>query len=202
MVKKGRHGALTAMEAVIERFSGEMISKEVMEGSDGITEKTDKRKMAEWTKCAMDRLDALVNEETRIQIMENCGYNCAEKNKRVIERAKARRKKCESMDEFLDAEQRKPTKSTRLVREGDVLYQFYTPRSFTRPMRCYCSLLRGLPDNENISPTYCHCAKGFVEKFWEDILERPVKVELLQSVVTGAEECKFAIHLKSSLKPR
>jgi hypothetical protein len=98
-------------------------------------------------------------------------------------------------DEFLEAEQKKPMTGTRLVREGNVLYQFYTPRAFTRPMRCYCGLLRGLPDGATVSKTYCHCSKGFVKKFWESVLERPVKVELIQSAVSGADECKFAIHL-------
>jgi len=164
-----------------------------MKGSEEITEKTDKRKTAEWVKGAMERLDSLVDEKTRIQIMQNCGYNCADLNKRIIERAKVRRRKYKTIDEFLKAEQRKPITGTRLVREGNLLYQFYTPRAFTKPMRCYCSLLRALPEEVTVSPTYCHCSEGFVKKFWENVLERPVKVELIQSAVSGATECKFAI---------
>lgn len=34
-----------------------------------------------------------------------------------------------------------------------------------------------------------------MEKFWEEVLEGPVKVELLESSVAGAQECKFAIYL-------
>ncbi len=180
---------------ILECFVGEEVRKKVMEGSDQITASTSKERIAMWVKDVMERLDALVDEETRIQVMENCGYDCALMNKRVIERAKARRRKFESVDEFLEAEQRKPMKGTRLVREGDVLYQFYAPYAFTRPMRCYCSLLMGLPADERVSSTYCHCSKGFVEKFWEDVLERPVRVEIIQSVVSGAEECKFAVYL-------
>jgi len=62
-------------------------------------------------------------------------------------------------------------------------------------MRCYCGLLRGLPEDENVSRTYCYCSEGFVKEFWENVLERPVKVELLQSALSGASECQFAIHL-------
>jgi len=190
-----KHGMLVAMEKCVERFDGKAIATKVMEGSEQITEKTDKRKIAEWVKGAMERLDALVDERTRVQIMKNCGYNCAEVNRRVIERAVTRRKKYKSVDEFLEAEQRKPMKGTRLAREGNILYQFYTPQEFTRPMRCFCGLLRGLPAEEKISITYCNCSKGFVEKFWESVLERPVEVDLIQSAVSGAKECKFAIHL-------
>jgi hypothetical protein len=186
---------LKAMDRCIANLAGERIAENVMEGREQISRTTDKKRMAEWVKNAIGKLDASVDEKTKFQIMESCGRNCAEVNKSVIERAKARRRKHKSVEEFLKAEQEKPAKGTRLVREDDVLYQVYTPHAFTRPMRCYCSLLRGLPVGEKTSRTYCHCAKGFVRKLWEDVLERPVKVDLVQSAMSGADECKFAIHL-------
>jgi len=179
----------------LDRFAKDGVRKKVMAGSEKITASASKDKIAKWLKGAMERLDSLVDEKTRNQVMENCGYNCADHNKKVIGRMKARRKKFKSIDEFLEAEQRKPMRGTRLVREGDVLYYFYTPRTFSKSLRCYCGLLKGLPASEKISPTYCHCSKGFVEKFWEGVFGRPVKVELVQSAVSGAQECKFAIGL-------
>jgi hypothetical protein len=190
---KTRHGMLVVLEKNIEVLAGKQITKRVMEGSENITEKTDKRKTAEWVKNTIEKLDALVSEDARVRIMENCGYNCANVNKKVIQRAKARRSKFRSLDEFLAAEQKKPMSGTRLVREGNTLTQFYTPRAFTRPMRCYCSLFRGLPDNETVSSTYCNCSKGFVKKFWEGVLEKPVTVDLVQSAISGASECRFVI---------
>lgn len=177
----------------VSRIAGESVASKVMEGSDEITEKNSKEKIASWVREAMGRLDGLLDEKTKIRIMENCGVNCAEVNNRVIERAKARRKKYGSLDKFLEAEQKRPMKGTKLIRTGDTLIQTYTPQSFTRPMRCYCSLLRALPENETVSLIYCHCSKGFVKKYWETILEKPVEVELVQSAVSGAKECKFVI---------
>jgi predicted hydrocarbon binding protein len=194
-LNKTKHKMLISIEKNVQALAGEMMNKKVMEGSEEITEKTDKRKIAEWVKGAMERLDSLVKEETKVQIMENCGRNCADVNKKVIERAKARRKKFKSAEEFLEAEQKKPMTGTKLAIECNMLYQFYTPRVFTRPMRCYCGLLRGLPDEETVSKTYCYCSKGFVKKFWESVLEKPVTVDLIQSAVSGADECEFAIHL-------
>jgi predicted hydrocarbon binding protein len=193
--KMAKHGALIAMENCIEQLAGKAVTARIMEDSEAITEKTDKTKIAHWVKGAMERLDALVDEKSRVQIMQNCGYNCAKKNSRVIERAVTRRKKFSSLDAFLEAELKKPLKGTRLAVEGAVLYQFYTPQAFTIPMRCYCGLLRGLPNDETVSKTYCNCSKGFVEKYWETVLQKPVKVDLLQSAISGAKECKFAIHL-------
>ncbi len=190
-----RLGALNAMEKCLEEVAGKSVTSKIMENSEQITEKTDKKKIAEWTKNAVERLDALVDEKTRVQVMQNCGYNCAEKNHKMIERAVARRKKYSSTDDFLAAEQQKPMRGTKIERKGNTIYQYYTPKTFTRPMRCYCSLFRGLPADQKVSLTFCNCSKGFVEKYWQEILQKPVKVDLLQSAISGAEECKFAIHL-------
>jgi hypothetical protein len=180
----------------VERIAGKTVSKKVMQGSEHLTKSSTKENIALWVRDAIGRLDSTVDKETQIQIMENCGRNCASINKRVIESAKKRRKKFKDLDTFLEAEQRKPMKGTKLSKDGDILYQYYTPHAFTPPMRCYCSLLRGLPKDTTISLTYCHCSKAFVQRLWENVLEQPVKVELLQSVVSGDSECKFAIYLR------
>jgi hypothetical protein len=179
----------------VERIAGKTVSKKVMQGSEHVTKSSTKDTIALWLRDAIRRLDSTLDEDTRIQIMEHCGRNCASMNKRVIESAKKRRKKFKDLDTFLEAEQRKPMKGTRLCREGKILYHYYTPHAFTPSMRCYCSLLRGLPKNTTISQTYCHCSKAFVQILWEGVLERPINVELLQSVISGDSECKFAIHL-------
>jgi hypothetical protein len=190
-----KHGMLQQIVGCIEESAGKITAQSIWEGSEQITEKTDKKKTAQWVKEAMQKLDAAVDEKTRVRIMQNCGYNCAKKNHKVIDRAVARRKKYGSIDEFLEAEQQKPLKGTRLAREGNILHQFYTPQAFTRPMRCYCSLFRELPKEDTVSITYCNCSKGFVEKYWEAVLEKPAKVEILQSAISGARECKFSIHI-------
>lgn len=191
MGENEKHGMIVTIEECIDRFAGETIRKKIMVGSEEITEKTDEKKIAEWIKGAMDRLDALVDEETRFRIMEYCGYKCSEINRNAIEEAITRREKFKDIDDFLETEQRNPMRGTRLIREEDVLHQFYTPQDFG--VRCYCSMVRAA--TERISSTYCHCAKGFVKKLWEGVLERPVEVELVKSVISGADECEFKIYL-------
>lgn len=189
-----------AVVGMIEQLAGEMealvddcLCQQVLAGVDGIGASTGGDDVAQWVKGAMERLDALVPAETGMQIMEACGVNCARKNSGAIERARARREKAGSEEAFLRAELKKPGKGTRLEREGDTLYQTYTPRAFTRPMRCYCALVKELPEGETMSPTYCHCSKAFVRTMWESILGRHVDVELLESAISGASECRFRI---------
>ena len=190
MGKAQKHGMIRTIEESVARFAGETTRRKVMEGSEEMTEDTDLREIALWVKGAMDRLDKLADQGTRIQIMENCGYGCASVNRRYIEEAIAGRRTYKNIDDFIEGEQR----TYNMYREGDVVYQVYSPQ--TQGVRCNCELVQALPEDETISPTYCHCSKGFVKKWWEGVLERPVKVDLIQSVVSGAQECKFAIHLR------
>jgi hypothetical protein len=192
----GRTDVIEAIEQNIEQLAGADVRQEVMAGREKITDSTKPEKVARWMKGVMERLDAHVDETTRSQIMLNCGYNCILHNNGVVKKAKARRAKFDSLDSFLEAEQQNPPAGTRLAREGGMLYQFYTPSSYTHPLRCYCSLVNKLPPDENLSATYCQCSRGLVEKYWEAILERPVQVELVDSCISGAAECQFAIHLQ------
>jgi len=90
---KMTHKMLIPLQKSTEHFAGEAIAKKVMEGSDRITERTDKTIVAQWIKGAMERLDSLADEKTRILIMEDCGRSCAKVNKRLIDSARARRKR-------------------------------------------------------------------------------------------------------------
>jgi len=62
-------------------------------------------------------------------------------------------------------------------------------------LRCYCALIKDLPEGETISQTYCLCSKAFVQTLRETAIDRPVTVEILESAVSGASECRFRITL-------
>ncbi|MCL5999201.1 MAG: hypothetical protein M1546_24525 [Chloroflexi bacterium] len=179
----------------VQHFAGKEICAQVMEGSEQITDSTQPKRVAHWTKGAIERLEALADEETRCRIMQNCGHNCVLAGS-LITKARVRRRKYATEEEYIEAMQQAPAPGTRLIRQGNVVYQFYTPRQFGEPpIRCYCGLVRRLPDHETMPRFYCECSRAFVEKLWSSVLDRPVEVELLESSVTGAQECKFAIHL-------
>jgi Family of unknown function (DUF6144) len=194
MAKK-RLPALENLALSLKRLAGKEAEAEVMEGSEMLAETTEPEKIALWLKGAMERLDKATDKRTRTRIMEECGAACAEANHGTIDRVVAKRRKYSSLEEFLDAEKDKLLPGMRLEPRGKTLYQYYLPQSYRSPMRCFCSLLRGLPLEETVSPTYCQCSKGFVQRMWERVLGRPVKAEVLETAVTGARECKFRIEL-------
>jgi len=188
-------GQIEEIGGRIEQFAGAAVSKKVMEGSDKASAASSPETVALWVKEAIDKLDAKIPPEMREQIMTTCGHNCIARNSRPMEAAKARRKKFSDEKTFLNAEINKPPKGFRFEKKGNVLIQYYTPHTFGRGMRCYCALMRALPEGVTASPTYCHCSRGFVEKYWEGILGRKVKVELGKTAISGADECQFTIHL-------
>ncbi len=192
---KSKLGMIEEFGGQVENAVGPEVRARVMTGAEALTDKTGGKVISLWVRDAIGRLDALAPEATRIQIMETCGRNCVHHNSGVIARGQARRAKFEDEEAFLAAEVRKPQAGTRLERNGNVLIQTYTPQSFSHPMRCYCGLLRDLPAGEQVSPTYCHCSKAFVQTFWSEVLGRPVEVTILETAVTGSTECKFRITL-------
>jgi hypothetical protein len=188
-------GQIEELGGHIEEFAGVKVRDRVMAGSEKIAKSSGRKEIALWIKDAIERLDAATTPEKRRQIMAACGHNCIAHNSRLAQAIKVRRQKYATEADFLKAEIKKPVKGTRLELQGKTLIQYYTPHTYTTPRRCFCGLMLALPENVNASPTYCQCALGFVEKYWEGALGRPVRVEVIETAITEAEECKFIIHL-------
>jgi hypothetical protein len=188
-------GQIAEIGGHIEEFAGAKTCQKVMEGSEKVANSADREKIALWVKDAIDRLDAATTSEKCRQIMTACGHNCIAHNKGLAQGIKTRRQKYPTEGAFLKAEAKKPVKGIRLELQGKTLIQYYTPHIYSTPRRCFCSLMLALPEEIRASPTYCQCSRGFVEKYWEGALGRPVKVEVKETAITGADECKFIIHL-------
>jgi hypothetical protein len=188
-------GPLRQIGAQIEKFAGKKVREKVMKDSQAAVALTDPEKLALWVKDAMGRLDALTAPSRRKQIMTACGHECIAHNSRVLENGKKRRSKFATEEAFLAHEIKKPSRGVRYEKTGDVLIQYYVPGSYRKGLRCYCSLVQALPKGVTASPTYYLCALGFTEKYWEGVLGRPVRVEMGETAITGAEECRFTISL-------
>jgi hypothetical protein len=95
------------------------------------------------------------------------------------------------------------------VRQGDTIIATKIPKSgflveymhepdpdVRRQYYCHCPRIREiLQGRGSLSPTYCYCGAGYYQGIWEEILQRPVRVELLESVLQGDEVCKVAIYI-------
>jgi len=63
---------------------------------------------------------------------------------------------------------------------------------------CYCPWVRGAIRNgteDEISSNFCHCSAGFTKQYWDIVFNQPVKVQPIETALTGALHCKFAIEI-------
>jgi len=68
---------------------------------------------------------------------------------------------------------------------------------------CHCPWAREAIRTGDVrfAKTFCYCSAGFYKKPWEVILDQPVEVDVLESVLQGGSRCRFAIHLPADAVP-
>ncbi len=93
-------------------------------------------------------------------------------------------------------------------REGNIIYETKIPYmakqylattdpTLKRYYSCHCPWAREAIKNgdKKITANLCYCSAGFMKKSWEVIFKQPLKVEVIESVLSGGDCCRFAIHL-------
>ena len=62
---------------------------------------------------------------------------------------------------------------------------------------CHCSWVReALKTGETKVPgKFCKCSAGYYKNQWDVILDQPVEVEVVETILDGDSRCLFAIHL-------
>ena len=98
------------------------------------------------------------------------------------------------------------------VRQGDILYISKIPYNtikflaendptLKRYYACHCPWVReGIKQgNIKLNPIFCNCSGGYSKRPWEIIFKQRLKMEVLESVLLGNLQCRFAIHLPETL---
>jgi hypothetical protein len=68
-----------------------------------------------------------------------------------------------------------------------------------RALYCHCPRIRAvLQTGESLPALYCYCGAGFYKGIWEEVLQRPVQVTVLESILQGGDVCRFAIETASA----
>ncbi|HOU13305.1 MAG TPA: hypothetical protein PKZ84_09305 [Anaerolineae bacterium] len=93
-------------------------------------------------------------------------------------------------------------------REGNVVFETKIPfmtsaylaetdPTLRRYFYCHCPWAREAIKSGDVSltATFCNCSAGFHKKPWEVTLGKPVRAEVLESVLKGDDRCRFAIYL-------
>lgn len=68
------------------------------------------------------------------------------------------------------------------VRGGDIVGVY---------KRCYCPSREQLQDKY---PLFCFCTRGWAAAIFEEVLGRPVTVDLVRAIGRGDDRCEFVVH--------
>jgi len=115
--------------------------------------------------------------------MEACGQQCIGQS--VLDKAKSLKHGTGDIDEFLEKLNKAHIGGGKLRRDNSIIYASYE--------RCYCGSVS--KTQKPISLLYCQCSCGWYKKLFEATLGKPVKVELVDSIIHGADTCQFIIHI-------
>jgi len=91
---------------------------------------------------------------------------------------------------FLEAMRTAGPSQIDIQRDGDVIH--WTER---HQGQCVCPFIkRGVV---RLDPKLCICGAHWVKYLFESITKAPVEVEIVETVATGAQDCRFQITLKA-----
>jgi len=166
----------------IEKETNRDVVEKVMQDVDHFKSTSDRAEQAEWIKGAIERLERQIGKEKSVKIMENCGRDCC--GPKHSEHAKQLMSESKSVEEFTGKLSRGGVKF-KLKDENTVVGEY---------SKCYCSLVNQTPKPFS-SKIYCQCGVGYIKQQFESAFGKTVDVELVQSVITGAESCKFLIRI-------
>jgi hypothetical protein len=182
--------------------------KKVTAGYDRVPDRPEE--YAVWSEKAMERLmTAVPVQAAREEIMQ--GRSCVfteEFGDSQIAALAALFTETKNVDTVLEAMCSSRDKFGHPYRDGNVIYEVRSPRdpaafaAATTPHEkqlaaCYCPLMRAT--RRVVSKEYCHCSAGWYKGIYEGIFGTTARVEVLQSIISGDDSCKFAIRLPGIL---
>jgi hypothetical protein len=192
----------------IDEHAGPGISEKILEGAEILTDGTPEQR-AEWSRIAMERLAELVPDvEVRERIMtdracvfvEEFGEEPLLKLRNIF--------KEKGVDAVLETMCQDTYKYAKPYRDGNVVYETKNPSdpaAFAKAETpyekqvayCHCPLAKAA--ETPVAQPHCCCGGGWYKGIWEFITEKPVRVELLESVMKGDGRCTFAVHLHEGI---
>lgn len=144
---------------------------------DPMTQKT--KFIHSWIAKLMENMDEHLDEETKINLLEECGRACAESH------AKAEALKHKGNLEGWLGALKKWVGPANVQREEDAVRVIYS--------KCLCPLVQDRPPL--MSKTYCNCSRGWLMETFETVLAKPVDVKMEDSIMQGGKHCRFLVFL-------
>ena len=164
----------------IKKETNPAIFQKVMEGIKEFESTTDKAEKAKWIREAIERLETSAGKEKSVRIMEKCGRECFNQH----QLAKQLKEKPKSIKEII-GRLNKGSVALKMKDKNTIIAEYYM---------CFCHIVKQTKEPFP-TDTYCCCSVGWWKQLFESALKKPVKVELVHSIISGAKTCKFIVHI-------
>jgi hypothetical protein len=192
-------------------YTSEENRQQIMAGAADLTPVAPIEERLAWVQQAMHKLDlAIPDPEKRGLAIHGCAHRFPEVR---IEKMRGFYQELGNIDALIEWIQEDKVANGGAswygnpVREGNVLYDIKDPASpkeyeqagndlEKRMARCFCPIVRAaIKANLPLSATFCNCSAGYTAQFWQGVLQQPLRIEVLESVLQGDDVCKFAMYL-------
>ncbi len=192
-----------------EKILGVDARLNLMQGIESITPESSFDDYSAWIKGAIERLDTLTDDsEKKCQVVSHCAHVFPQER---IEHLRAIYESGE-FDDILREMYRDDFWYEKPMRRGNVIYMRknpYNPEGYEnaatpaerRKAYCHCAFVHPYLDEipAALSPTFCYCGAGWYRRLWEGILGQPVKIEHVETLLRGNDQCTLTITLPLEL---
>ena len=138
--------------------------------------------LTEWLKTLLTSMEKHLDEETRLKIFRETGGFCARAH--ATELFKKLKETTDNFDKFLVAVN-KELKGTSWKKINDkTLKVIYN--------QCYCPIVAS---GIHKLPIQCDCSVGWIKENLEMVLEKPIEVTLMESILRGGSKCEFKVDI-------
>jgi len=192
-----------------EKVLGAKARQQLIQGIGTITPESSFAEYTAWIQGAIARLDALTDDnEKKCQVVLHCAHVFPQEridHLRLINKQGV-------FDDILHEMYRDHFWYEKPVRRGNVLcmrknpfnpegYENATTPVERRKAYCHCSFVHPFLDEipAKLSPTFCFCGAGWYRRLWDGILGQPVKIEHVETLLKGNDQCTLTITLPLEL---
>jgi hypothetical protein len=167
----------------LDEYVGEEVRKEIFLGYDEISNKVKPEEKAVYAKKLMERMDSMLDDETRIKVRRACSCNLS---KLQIAEIDDLMNQYDEINNFL-IEYSKTLEPGSIKKLDDKLLVSFGWG------HCVCSVFKKAKTYEPVSKTFCECCNGHVQKWFEYIFKKPIDTEIIKTIATGGDDCLFEI---------
>lgn len=162
---------------------GEEKRKEILDGCESITAKSSKVLRSHIMRDVMLRMEKKMDKDQAIFVREQCA--CKPSNQLKVIRELYQNS--EDLSAFISDLNKMGDQGKYELRDG------YIYGSFNHD-KCKCTMVT--KTDENMPMLWCECCKGYVKWLFSSSLNKAVYVEMLETILRGADDCRFRILIK------